>query len=376
MTAQGAGSAGSGSGGSAPRILFVSSHAKLGGSELVLEQLVGRLPGEQVVEVVLLEEGPLAARLRERGVRVVLLPTSGRRTDVLRTAWRLSRRVRTVRPDVVHANGVKAAVVCLAAGRRTPVVWMKHDISYDGPVGRFVARRCATVVAVSREVLRGIEGAGSARVVHPGVTVDAARSRAEGAALRSALGLVGPVVTVLGRLDEAKGHAELLEVLPSLVQRLPRVTALLVGGDDPHTPGQRERLAARAAELGVSDHVRLPGHLPVEAVLGASDAVCVPTVPGPAGQGREGFGLVAAEALTAGVPVVAYAVGATPEVLAGCGVLVEPGDRAALARALQRVLEQPSYAQALATGGQQRAQAFTTARMVERLSAVYREVLA
>jgi glycosyltransferase involved in cell wall biosynthesis len=362
------------------RIVFVSAHSQLGGSEKVLEDLIGTLPPETVAGVVALQEGPLIDRLPARCGTLVVLPTSASPVAMARSAVRLARRLRRIRPDVVHGNGVKAALVAVAAGRLAtplrpvPVVWMKHDVSLDGPVGRALARRCAAVACVSREVARGLGRSGRTSVVHPGVRVDAGRAVEDAAALRRRLGLGGRVVSVVGRLDPAKGHAELVEVLPDLLSSVPQLTALLVGPDDPHHPGVRAALADRARALGVAERVRLPGFLPSAAVIAASDVLCVPTVPRPDSSGREGFGLVAAEALALGVPVVGYDVGATAEVLDGCGVLVEGGDRRGLARALAGLLSEPGARADLAARGRVRADELTVTRTTERLLDLYREV--
>lgn len=366
--------------GSAPRVLFVSSHSGLGGSERVLDDLLGALPASTVTGVVALQEGPLVVRLRERELTVDVLATGGSGLSMARSAARLARRLRRVRPDVLHANGVKAALISVVAARLcspvrpAPVVWMKHDVSLDGPLGRTLARSCATVACASREVERAVREAGRTVIVHPGVRQDPGGCTETPGALRARLGIGGPVVTVVGRLDPAKGHGELLEVLPRLQEHLPEVACLLVGADDPQHPGVRARLVERARELGVSDGVHLPGHLPAAAVIAASDAVCVPTVPRPDGSGREGFGLVAAEAIALGVPVAGYDVGATGEVLQGCGALVAPGDRDALAREIVGLLSDGARRRALIARGSDRAAELSVERMAEKMSDLYREV--
>src|SRR5205814_5873889 len=119
--------------------------------------------------------------------------------------------IRTRRPAVVHANGVKAALVAVAAalGTRVPVVWVKHDFSWDGWLSRAVAWRCALVVGVSRAVLAAVPSH-RARPVPTGIDVpdvdrDAARRR-----LAELLQGEGPFLMLVGRLHPVKGHAELL----------------------------------------------------------------------------------------------------------------------------------------------------------------------
>ena len=360
-------------------VVFVSSHSSLGGSESVLAQLVEEIPDPQVSGIVALQDGPLIRRLATDGRRVAVIDTAGTGSAMLRSAVRLARHLRHVRPEVVHANGVKAALISVVAVRLAaplrplPVVWMKHDVSLDGWGGRLLAGRCAAVVGVSHEVLTGLGAAGHHVVVHPGVRV-VAPDEAEVTRFRNRNQVAGPTVTVLGRLDPAKGHQELVEVLPQLVARIPGVTALLVGSDDAPHPETRERIAHRARDLGVSGHVRLLRHEPSAVVIAASDVVCIPTVPRSDGSGREGFGLVAAEAMALGVPVAGYDVGATAEVLGGAGALVPQGDRKALADEIARLLLDRSARRDAVDRGLGRAAELTVARSVEDMLQLYEEV--
>jgi glycosyltransferase involved in cell wall biosynthesis len=311
---------------------------------------------------------------------VLVLRTGASPPALGATAVRLAARLRRHRPDVVHANGVKAALVAVAAAhaafprRPVPVVWMKHDVRLDGRRGRALAARCAAVVCVSREVQRGLDGAARSSVIHPGVRVDPEQAAHDAVALRRDLEVDGPAIAVIGRLDPAKGHAELVEVLPDLLRAVPTATALLVGPDDVHHPGVRDALRRRAEELGVARSIRLPGHLPAAAVLAASDALCVPTVPRPDGSGREGFGLVAAQALALGVPVVGHDTGATAEVVGDCARLVRVGDRAVLAHELVQALTDPRTRAEAAACGRARARQLTVERMGAALLDVYRAV--
>lgn len=358
-----------------PRVLFVSSHSQLGGSEQVLADLLRCLPPAADAGTVCLQDGPFVPSLRSAGTTVDVLSAGATPADLLAAAWRLRRLVRRAAPDVVHANGVKAAAVAALAATGVPVVWMKHDIYRDGGLSRLLARRCAAVPCVSEVVAQDVRRSGRVSIVHPGVRVDVEQARREAVALRRQLDISGPVVSVIGRLDPAKGHAELLEVLPELRRAVPGVTALLVGGDDPHHPGQRAALTGRAADLDLLPHVVLPGHLPAAAVLAASDAVCIPTVPEPNGRGQEGFGLVAAEALALGVPVIAYDAGATAEVLAGCGLLVAVGDRHALAARIRDVLTDEVLRTRLRNCAEHRAAQLRSERTAEQMLEVYRRAV-
>ena len=198
------------------------------------------------------------------------------------------------------------------------------------------------------------------------------------AALDEAIGGGGPVLGLFGRLDPHKGHREVLAVLPRLRERLD-VRAVFFGADDPAHPGYREELAAEIAAAGLAkDAAALPGYRPnaVELITGC-DVLVIPSVTSSGGLGKEGFSLVALEAMGVGTPVVAYDYGGPPEVLGDCGLLVPPGDRGALRDALLSVLEDAERRERLAACGRRRArERFSLSAMIEAMETRYRQAAA
>jgi glycosyltransferase involved in cell wall biosynthesis len=346
-------------------VTFVGSHARLGGSEQALERLLATLGPEWVDRVILLEDGPAVRRLAALGARVEVLP-SGTRAGLVTAAWRLRRRLAGRDARLVHANGVKAALVAALglAGTGVPVLWVKHDLSWDGPLARWVAAGCAEVVGVSVAVLatlrrgrpRGLRRP-RLTVVPNGVPEPEPRDAGARTSLLRELGVDGSaeLVALVGRLHPAKGQLELVEAAPELLRRRPGALILLVGGEDASQPAYAARLRERIAALGLRDRVLECGHRDdAAALIGAVDVLAVPSGPDERGMGREGFGLAGVEALAAGTPVAGYADGALPEVLGDAAVLVAPGDRAALAEAVAALLADPQRRAALAEAGRRR----------------------
>ena len=164
-------------GGPPLRVLVLDHTAELGGAELALVRTCASLGPEVDVRALLFADGPLRARLEELGVRVEIVPLArsvatadreraGRLSTTtlvgaLRTVpflGRLARRVRALRPDVVHTTSLKADLLGIvpAALARRPLVWHVHDrIAPDylpGPLVRVVrglARRVLTDVWTS-----------------------------------------------------------------------------------------------------------------------------------------------------------------------------------------------------------------------------------
>lgn len=366
-------------------VTFVGSHAELGGSERYLELLLEALGADWVDRVVTLADGPAAARLRDRGVAVEILPT-GRRAGLITGAWRLRRTLtaRGRRPAVVHANGVKAALVCALGlvGSGVPVVWVKHDFSWDGPLGRTIAAGCAEVVGVSAAVLAHLRRGRPRSVRRPvltvvpnGIPVPVALPDGAEAAVRAELGVAADaaLVTLVGRLHPAKGQLELLAVAPAVLKEAPALHLLLVGPEDPFQAAYATKVRETVAGLGLEGRVTLTGQREdVGAIMAESQAIVIPSVPDERGMGREGFGLAGIEALAAGTPVVGYADGALPEVLGDAALLVAPGDRTALAGALVSVLADPGLGQELAARGRARfASRYTIIATAQAMQARY-----
>ena len=160
-----------------------------------------------------------------------------------------------------------------------------------------------------RRALRDLYGArlDQVQVVAPGIDLDFFQPTPRRVA-RAALGLNGQdVLFSAGRMDPIKGFDTLIQALPLLRHRDAR---LLIGGGS-HDDPERRRLERLAAELGVSDRVDFLGAVPQERLplyYAAASLVVVPSH-------YESFGLVAAESLACGTPVVASQVGGLPTIV-------------------------------------------------------------
>jgi glycogen synthase len=171
-----------------------------------------------------------------------------------------------------------------------------------------------------------------------------------------------PRVLFIGRLAAQKGVSTLLEAVPLL--RSPAAVVLV--GDGP----QRAALERQAGRLG-PDRVRFQGFVPhaeVPAWLAAADVLALPSV-------YEELGSVLLEAMAAGLPVVASAVGGIPDALGDAGRLVPPRDPAALAAAVDELLDDPALAARLGDAARRRATAFSWDTLAGRVREVYRAVV-
>ena len=176
-----------------------------------------------------------------------------------------------------------------------------------------------------------------------------------------------PQLLTVATLTPRKGHEVLLRAYARITDLA--WSALWVGSRS-RDPATAETLAALIASLGLARRVRFAGELQdgaLDDAYAASDLFVLPSH-------HEGYGMVFAEALARGLPVVATRAGAIPDTVpAECGLLVPPGDDEALAGALRRVLTEPSLHTRLADAAWRYGQTLpdwddTAARVAEALA--------
>jgi len=175
------------------------------------------------------------------------------------------------------------------------------------------------------------------------------------------------VIAAVGRLSTEKRFDLFLEACALVAQRLPEARFMLVGGGK-----QDANLKALAASLGLGELVTFTGLTrEMDTVYAAVDLLMLTS-------DTEGTPHVLLEAMGNDIPVVSTAVGGVPEFITSGehGVLVPPGDKAALADAAVRIHDDPALRDRLVAGGRQVAAQFSVERMVEGVEEVYRNVLA
>lgn len=296
---------------------------------------------------------------------------------------RLTRFLRRERVDIVHAHLYEPSLVGLSAAlmARTPVrVMTRHHSDYHSRVDRhlhvFLDRLCTTlshaVIAVSSHTadqLVRVEHAPAAKVhvVLNGIDFDRVKpgDPASRDKLRDELGVRdGYLLLTAARMHPEKGYEHLLSAMAEIRRRLDRPCLLGIAGTGPLEAHYREL----AESLGVSDCVRFLGFRnDLPDLMLAADLFVLASV-------AEAFGLVIAEALYLGVPVVATRAGGIPEIVddGRDGLLVPPGNSAALAAAVVSLLSDPGRRRSMATSGRDKiASRFRFDAMVRQYESLY-----
>jgi len=354
------------------RVLFVINDLRRAGAETQLVRLaLGLDPMRYEARIVLLKvENHFAYELGEAGIGVEALHRHGPADlDVVR---RLVRAIRRFDPDVVHSYLFLANLLTALAARRlrAPALVMAQRSCYEStlsPVWRWAARlshRAADRVIVnSRAALAEELAAGLPQdlLVHipNGIAVPVQPPAAD----RERLGLPrGPLVACVAQLSAEKGHDHLLAAWPEVVRRCPGSRLALIG-DGPLRPA----LVEQARRSGVADRILFAGFQDPAPWLAAADLFVLPSI-------TEGMPNAILEAMAWARPVVATRVGGVPELVeeGTTGLLVPPGDAAALATALSELLEDPVRRARLGQAGRARvAERFSIERLVEATEDVY-----
>jgi glycosyltransferase involved in cell wall biosynthesis len=354
------------------RILHVLPGLTAGG----MEQLVIRLAADATAhgDQVLVAAGPgaWAERVRQAGAEHVALPVTSRRNPhgtAAATAC-LVRGIRRARPQVVHTHNVRATLLARAAltmaRHRAVLMPTLHglapgDYATASRAFRLTARR---VIACAPSVARSLREAGfpgdRIDVITNGAALQPAGPRRE-AELRAALGLgPAPVVAGIGRLVPQKDWPAFV----AAASQLPG-PAYVVAGEGP----LRAELVGLAAASG--GMVRFVGQVDdVAALVGL--AACVVST-----SSWEGLPLALLEALSLGAPVVASAVDGVMDVVPpSAAILVPPGDPAAVAGAIARVLADADLAARLRREARSAAQQWSPDRMLARYRQAYHAAVA
>ena len=329
--------------------------------------------------VVFLRGKPDAALAQHMGGRAQFLNLSRGALEGLRlpALWRLWRLCRGLRFDLVVAHRFKALTLALKL-RRLGVA--RHVFGVVHETGQFDGHRRGVIDRARRAPLTlvGVSEAVRADLLERFPAFPATRVKAlqnavcEHPLLPRARALAALRLAPdrfwfgsVGRLVAIKGHELLLRAFAPLAHELPRLGLALVGSG-------REEAALRTLshELGIEEQVAFCGwRADVRSLLGAFDGCVFPSL-------HEGFGLAIAEAMAAGRPVIASAVGGVPELLGEQALQVPPGDEAALTAALRRLHDDADLRQAMGAALHARWQAeFSPPQFAARLQAFAREAI-
>jgi glycosyltransferase involved in cell wall biosynthesis len=372
------------------RILHVIDSGGLYGAEIMLLHLMEaqvRLGLDPVLASIGSPDcgdKPVEVEGRRRGLRVE--PFRMRPGPNWAGAFDILRFARREEIDLLHSHGYKGNILFGLLPRRVrrlPVVTTLHGWTWTGGLTRMRAyewldglslRFVDRVVVVNQAMLSHprLQFGKSARLVvsENGIPLAAPEPGQNEQDLNPeilAFARRGFSIVAVGRLSREKGFDLLLAAVAGLVAQSKDVRLLIMGEG-----GLRESLLLQSRDLGVADRLMLSGYVPAAGkYLSRFDCFAIPSL-------TEGLPMVLLEAMAAGVPIVASRVGGMPEVLDNgrAGVLVGPGDAAALRAGIAAIMDHSAAAAERAGNACRRVrEVYSSRAMAERYLEVYRQVL-
>ncbi len=314
-----------------------------------------------------------------------LAATEPFRTHLLRARWGWLRlalpwQLRRDRVDLAHfpSTILPPLLPCPAvvtvhdlAWRRYPEAYPPDDLAMQ-EVALLSAARAARVITVSETTARDLEEAG---VPGERITVTplgvSARFTPEGPGLApdafpEAARLQEGYLLYVGRLQARKNLLRVVEAYAQVRAAFPAPPLVLAGGKSAYG----EEVARRAQELGVGEHVLLPGHIGEDLLpslyRSATLSLYLPLY--------EGFGMPVLEAMASGAPVVTANVGGTEEVASNAAMVVNPERVEEIAEAVLLLLQDEGVRASFRERGLVRARHFTWERTARETLLVYRGV--
>jgi glycosyltransferase involved in cell wall biosynthesis len=380
------------------KVLRIITRLNIGGPSLNAIAMSAGLPGDRFDTTLVCGrpgpgEGDMTPRARERGIRVVEVPSMQRELAPWADAVSLARIIRIVRrerPDIIHTHLAKAGMLGRLAARAFPGAKTVHTFHGHVFSGYFTPKRTRVFLAIERWLARGTDRiialTGSQReelvgkyrigraeqyeVIPLGFDLEkfgkSAELRGE-LRLELSIGPGDPVIAVVGRLTGIKDHPLFLAAARRVREAKPRAVFLVVG-DGP----QRAEIEQAARALGLGGSVRFTGWRgDLDRVYADADVVALTSV-------NEGTPVCLIEAAAAGRPVVSTAVGGVADVVRDgvSGLLAAGRDPGEIASLILRILDDPARAAAMGEEGRRIVLGrFTEGRLVRDVESLYGRLL-
>jgi glycosyltransferase involved in cell wall biosynthesis len=353
-----------------------------GGAERNLYYLAESMAGSRLRYGIccLVERGEFAGEIEGR--RLPVFNLEFRKRYFLRTVLRLRKLLKENRVTVLHTHlyypGMIGRIAAWLAG--VPVV-ITHEHGktlwkrwYHRAFERLAVGRTDLRIAVSQDIMNlrmRTESTPPERIRLVYNAVDPSHLEVDEATrkkTRKALGVDNfMVVGTIGRLVDAKSYDLLLEVARQVCDRKPYVRFILAGAG----PLEKELIERRDA-LGLGELFLFLGQRrDIPELLAATDLYVISSK-------REGLPISLIEAMMAGKPVVSTAVGGIPDTLTqACdGILVEPGNRDALAQAITDLIDNRPRMEVLGQNARKKAiKRYSPGKVLAELEAIYAEIL-
>lgn len=371
------------------KILFLITKSNWGGAQRYVFDLAVGLPKKDFDVVVALGgNGPLAVKLQNAGVRVIIIPSLERDISLakeLKAFEEIFKIVKQERPDILHINSSKAGALGAFIGRLLfvpKIIFTSHGWAFNEErpgwqkfIFKFVhwltVLLAHQTIAVSNELKRQMDWPlvkNKMVVIHSGRDITNLKSRDEA---RVALIEIEPKLAeykndfwsvTIGELHRVKCHDVTIRALAEAIKQKPNTRHVIIGAGE-----EEKNLKSLIQKMALQSHIFLVGAVDeASQYLRAFDLFVLSSR-------SEALGYVVVEAAIAGVPIISSRVGGVPEIVEHerSALLFPSGDIEALTAAYLKLRSDETARKFLSAGALERAKKFTFTETLERTIALY-----
>lgn len=354
------------------KVAHINTARTWSGGEVQTFRLIEGLQKRSIQNCLITQPGsPLAEKVKDLGAEVLEISMKGE-WDIP-AMWRISRQLKVLSPDVIHAHTSHAHTIGLAAGKMAGLkhilVTRRMDFPIKGPFSRLKYNAVSKVAAISEAARQAMLSGGvrenKITLIYSSVLIPEA---IPAGTLRQELGIASDnvVLSTIAWLVERKGHQYILESLKEILNSFPH-TKLIIVGDGPI----RNDLEKCAVDLGVQDAVFFTGYRnDVSNILASTDIFVSAAL-------MEGLGVSVLEAAAHNLPIVAARAGGIPEIVKDhqTGLLANPGDSTDLADKILYMMRNKDKARQMGHAARQWiSERFSVEKMVDDYFILYHEL--
>lgn len=360
------------------KILFIANHLNIGGITSYLFTLSSGLIQKGHEVYLASSGGELVEKFLGAGVKHIRVPLETKKEispKIIFSFLKLKKEIAAGRIDLVHSNSRTTQVLGDLLGRycRKPHVFTCHGFFKPKLSRRLFPCWGGAVIAISRQVREHLVkdlGLSQEKVViiNNGIDLSLFGDFSGRQSFRESIGVGSePLLGIVARLSDVKGHTYLLQAMHGILKNFPSVKLLVVGEGK-----MKEALLDQAEELRIQKSVLfLPRAAGTQDVLAGMDIFVMPSL-------QEGLGLAVMEAMAQGLPVVGSAVGGIKTLIddGKNGLLVRPADPQALEVGISRLLDNKALREELGANARKFiSDNFSKEKMIDQTAAVYSGLL-
>ena len=356
------------------KILFLANHLNVGGISSYLFTLAKglKLKGHEVY--LASSGGQLCDKFTKAGVVHLDVPLNTKNEispKILLSFLKLKRQLKENKIDLIHSHSRTTQVLgaLLSRSWSTPHIFTCHGFFKPRLSRRIFPCWGQAVIAISQEVAEHLEkdfnlAPDKISVINNGIDLLSFGDFSLRTKVRNSLGVGDyPLIGIIARLSDVKGHLYLLRALAKIIPSCPNVKLLIVG-----TGKMKVKLVAEAKFLGINQNIIFQDEASnTQEILSALDVFVMPSL-------QEGLGLALMEAMAQGLAVVGSSVGGIKTLIQDShnGYLVTPADTDSLSQAILKLLLNPALRQELGKNARQFIlENFSQEKMVSQTEKIY-----